>query len=807
MVRIKNKAARITVRALLYGSGVILFLFVLLSVYIEINKKEILADLKEGLARKIQGNIVYSSADVTVWRSFPYIGLRLSGVNLSDSLDVSLVKMEEISVKASVFDFLGNSTELKNLSFRNGTIHLFTDSSGYTNKYLVDRNTAANQRKNKIEISSASLKNVRVILENKIKNKRFDIVFRKLDADISTKDKVAKIRLVQSSMVKGLGFNLSKGSYLKDQSLQGTIRLSYDQNTSHLTFNETRLKIDGQPYYLKGDFRMDAPGSFSLSIKTRNAPFNKLKRIFAQRTMSKLKDLDIKQPIDVEAMVEGSLGYRTIPRVTASWMVKQNKLVTPVAAFDDCSFNGTFSNEVVKGKLRTDENSSIVLTGFKGNWEGIQLAGEKISITDLVNPYVDMSLRSAADLKDLNEKLGLRTIRFLGGVASLNFHYTGPLQKDISLDKMNGRLKFSGATIQYIPRDFTFNNCSGDILFSSDKLQADNLKFDMGSNHFSVNLAGSNLSALSSENAGRAMIDCNVSIPSLNIAELKSLFAAKKTVQAVKSPSKILFAANKIDDALDHGDLRMSITAGSVRYNAFMGKDLRGTVLFSNNDLLISGVSVAHAEGTLLLDADIKQNKGFHTASAKVKLNNVDVARVFKAFDDFGQDGISHENLRGRLNANISITMSINNAGSIIPGTMNGVVDFSLKNGLLTNYEPMQNIKGFVFKNKDMNNVSFAELKNRLEISNYKIRIPRMEIQSTAIAMFVEGVYDIKKTESKIDIQVPLKGLKKKDSSYIPQNIGVDARAGMSIYLTGKNDKTGKVKLGLNTSKTIRKIF
>lgn len=159
------------------------------------------------------------------------------------------------------------------------------------------------------------------------------------------------------------------------------------------------------------------------------------------------------------------------------------------------------------------------------------------------------------------------------------------------------------------------------------------------------------------------------------------------------------------------------------------------------------------------------------------------------------------------MNANTNIAMTMDDAGNIIPGSMKGSVDFSLKNGALIDYEPLQNIKGFVFKNKDMSHVEFAELKNKLEVNSYKITIPRMEIQSTAIGMFVDGVYDLKKTDSKINIQVPLKGLKKRDSTYVPHNIGLNAKAGTSIYLEGKNDKTGKVKIGLNTTRTIRKLF
>jgi len=106
-----------------------------------------------------------------------------------------------------------------------------------------------------------------------------------------------------------------------------------------------------------------------------------------------------------------------------------------------------------------------------------------------------------------------------------------------------------------------------------------------------------------------------------------------------------------------------------------------------------------------------------------------------------------------------------------------------------------------------MSHVTFAELKNRLEVDGFRIKINKMEIQSSAIGMFIDGLYDIKKTDTKINIQVPLKGLKR-DSTYIPENIGLSKKTGTSVYLEGKADqKTGKVKFGLNTSKTLRKLI
>lgn len=809
MLTIRNRFVRITVKTLLYVSATILLLFTILSIYVSINKKEILSGFKDTLNKNIKGRLSYSDADITIWKHFPFIGLHIYNVKLTDSLNVPLLEMGEAAVKVSLLQYFNNKTSLQNLTAKNGYVHIITDTSGYTNKYLLQsQKKEKDTTKGGVELNHASLKNVRIILENRQKNKRYNVLFKDLEAALNTSGDEMTIDLEQESLIEGLGFNLAKGSYLKKQSFKGNVELRFNKKTEVLSFDETKFHIAGHPFFLRGIFRLEETGSFVLDIKTTKVPFQNIRNILVEKTADKIKDIQFGKPIDVIAKLEGSLAYKSIPKITASWKVKDNTLNTPVVSLSQVSFDGSFTNELIKGQPLTDENSGAALTSFKANWDGISLSGDNIIVKDLINPYIDMSVKSTTDLTAMNNKLGLNSIQFVSGKASLNFNYSGLVSKDISLiDKLNGRLVFSNATIKYIPRNFTFNNCSGNILFSDDRVETSNMKFDLGSNKFTVNVVGSNLSGLSAADAGKATIQCNVYSPSLNVAELTSLFGNRKRVAAKSGSGKLLSAATKVDAALDHGKLQLQLNAGAVHYKNFHGTDLRGTVLFNNEDLLLNDVAVSHANGKMVINADVKNAGNQNKATAKVNLQNVDVSKVFKAFDDFGQDGISHTNIKGQLNALTNIQLVIGQNGNLIPGTINGTVDFSLKNGNLINYEPLQNIKNFVLKNRDMSNISFAELKNKLSINNFQVKIPRMEIQSSAIALFVEGVYDMKKKDSKIDIQVPLKGLKKRDSSYVPQNIGINAKAGTSVYLEGKNDKTGNVKFGLNTTRTIRKLF
>lgn len=137
------------------------------------------------------------------------------------------------------------------------------------------------------------------------------------------------------------------------------------------------------------------------------------------------------------------------------------------------------------------------------------------------------------------------------------------------------------------------------------------------------------------------------------------------------------------------------------------------------------------------------------------------------------------------------------NDGQVIPSTIVSQVDFSLKDGALINYEPIKKIQRFIFKKRNFDNIRFAELKNRLEISNQEVKINRMEIQSSVMSIFIEGVYN-KKGTTDISIQVPLSNLKKRDEDYNPANIGVHKKAGGSIFIRGKPGEDGNIKFKLD---------
>jgi hypothetical protein len=187
-----------------------------------------------------------------------------------------------------------------------------------------------------------------------------------------------------------------------------------------------------------------------------------------------------------------------------------------------------------------------------------------------------------------------------------------------------------------------------------------------------------------------------------------------------------------------------------------------------------------------------------------VNMENVDVNKVLYAFNNFGQDAILSDNLQGKLTCDIDIRMDIDRTLKKAPTNLEGYVDFSLKKGSLHNFQPIQKLQNFLFKNRNFSDIYFAELKDRFDIKNRDIKINRMEIQSTALSLFVEGVYSLK-GNTDISIQVPLSNLKKRDETYNPENLGTDAKGGTSVFVRGRPGEDGNIKFKYDLFKKFRK--
>ncbi len=793
-------------------STVALYILILIVLSILANNKKalILSKVNNAVHQLLPGEAHINDIEINMWRYFPKIEIRLMDVSYRDTVrHEPLFVAKTISTTFNIVQLIQRNLDIRDLKVADGSFHLFTDSSGYSNNYLLKPKQREIERpgkkSQKVFIDNVELKNFHVIIDHAQKEKKYDILIKDMDARIKKIDSVLQIRLKENCMVNGLGFNLAQGSYLQNQEVEGTFNIKFNLPQESLEFKNAKASINKQVYTLGGYFNFSDSGNFRLTANTNKLDYKQALTMLTNKIQQKLSIYQLSQPINVTAEIEGPLMYRAIPFVKVEWTAEDNTLQTPIATFAKCSFTGSYFNERVKGIPRTDPNSAVVFSKFVGNWDGIEVAGTNILITDLSNPRLQLKLQSTTEFPALDNKFNLQTIRFIEGIAVMTLQYDGPLTSNISLlQKLSGAIHVKDGIIEYEPKTLTFTNCNGDILFNENDISINNFKCDLNKSHFEVQVQGKNAGAYIQSDPAKAVIVCNVQAPFVDLADFRSLFGAKKTSgSSRKKGPKLAKTILNADEILENGTLSLNMKADHIVFDQFDATAFNSNILFRKDDWLVNNISLSTAGGSLTAKGSVQQPGATrHDAKFTVAVKNVNVQKLFYGFNEFGQNGITSRNLRGNFTADAQVALGINNAGSVVANSMTGTVDFSLKNGSLVNYKPLENIKNFILRNRDLSNVKFAELKNKLDIDRDKIHINRMEIQSNVLSMFVEGIYGLN-GNSNILIQLPLSNLGKKDDKR-PQNVGVHSKVGPSIFVRAVSDDDGKMKFKLTFSKKIR---
>ena len=322
-----------------------------------------------------------------------------------------------------------------------------------------------------------------------------------------------------------------------------------------------------------------------------------------------------------------------------------------------------------------------------------------------------------------------------------------------------------------------------------------------------VSARAKNVVALVGENPNGLELDLKVSAPIININQLSSVVSRKFPVKKQKSKKHkggLGTTIQRLEHLLSNGRMNIKVNAGKIKYKEFEANNLKAEMEVDEVSWRLKKTSLVHGKGNIAVSATVRETRpNIFTLNSDIEMNNVEADRVWREFDNFGMSSPTHKNIKGLLSLKSNVTLNMKHTGEFDMNSLNGKATFSIKNGALINFEPLTNIKTFLFKNRDMSDVRFAEIKDDINFQKGLITINRMEINSSVLSLYVEGTHSKKETD--ISIQVPLSNLKNRDKDYKPENTGSGKSGGMSVFVRAKTDETGKIKIKYDPFKRFRK--
>ncbi|MDA3866670.1 MAG: hypothetical protein PF489_07965 [Salinivirgaceae bacterium] len=147
------------------------------------------------------------------------------------------------------------------------------------------------------------------------------------------------------------------------------------------------------------------------------------------------------------------------------------------------------------------------------------------------------------------------------------------------------------------------------------------------------------------------------------------------------------------------------------------------------------------ANGAINGDAKLIQqanNEWYITLASEIA--NMDVKEAFIRFNNFNQQYITSENLRGKLNANVDADFVFSPDFDVRTESLFLTADLSINDGAIVRYKTLEALSDFVAM-EELQHIKFDRLSNTISIRDSKITIPQMDISSSAIDIGLSGTH------------------------------------------------------------------
>lgn len=799
---------KISLKILAVFCGLIILVWLGAAYYINHNNKTILATILKQLNSNVNGKINVGSMETTLLKGFPGVSVSLKQVELRDSLwnqhKHDLLNAKDIDVSLNIFSLIAGSVKINKIGINNAGIYLYTDSTGYSNTSMFKSKDKSKPKDKKdqtaFEIKKIDFNNVNLVVDNQRRFKLFHFLVDELKGRIDYPDSGWNGHLRLKTMIKSFAFNTRKGSFLKDKSLEGTLIAHYNNETKAVTIDQEKLKIGEDDFFIGAKIDLAKNDSaFGIDIRADNILFKNIALLLAPNISSKLLKFSIDKPIDVVGhIIDDGTKTSKDPLINVRMTVKNNVVTIPSGQLTNCNFLGTFTNKDTVGRPIGDENSTIKFFALTADYYNAPIKVDTFTVSNLARPLATGFVTSQFPLEKLNSSIGGETFNFKNGTADVklycqadidNFRFTKPV--------ITGNVAITGADITYIPRNITLVNSSLMLNFNQKDLNITNSRFQLGKSIVNMNCSIENFLNFYYSDPEKILANLKLSSPQLYLNEFMGFLGPRKAVKRKPvTKNSIKEVSDQLSAVLEASKINLQLNVDKAIYKRFMAKNLAANIALQGNGVFFNQISISHAGGNINLTGNIKQLGPVNKFTINTKVSRVSVKDFFYAFENFGQNSITSQNLKGYLSAKVNASGSITEKGNIVSRSMYGQVIFNLSKAALVGFEPIEKVGKFAFPNRNVSNIEIDNLDGTLTLNGDKINISPMQVNSSVLNFNVKGVYGLS-SGTDIAMDIPLRNPKKDEKLTDPEEKKLARMKGIVLHLKAV-DEAGKLKIRWN---------
>lgn len=764
-------------------------------------KKELSQLLTETLKTNYGLELKVEDVKVSLFSNWPHASVKLKNVEIKSELNKAanetLLKAGSLSLSFDIRKMLNKQFVLRYVSLSDAEINLVRHSDGSRNFEFKKQITDSNATPSAItfEVKEVSIRNAKFRFLNQQRGQRIAVNFMDVAVALKQYSDGLEAEIDGKTLVEELLFNPKNGAFLKNTRTILHLQINYIKDTKTLcVYPPSHVEIEGHPYRVTSLIDLGEPKRLALQIASEKVKAERVAALLTPKIRNVLSNFEVKRPVDAKILLVVNLGQREEPVILAEINGHDCDLAIGKSKipYSGLHFRGRIIS-LDSSRHRGDaEHARILFDQLKGRVYDFPFTAT-VSVINFTDPQIAIDASLLIEAQKI--KFDVAKNFELKGSALATMRYNGPaakLNKEEFLEapmKLNAYLLFNNLSYKEVDRPYVYT-VNGKANLNNHDLRFDNLSL-------ATNIAKANIKGraenfvpyvLGLTKGFKASLDATTE--ELNLNPLLSV-TERKPDENEKSAGNGKMT-KKINDSWF--EFQVNLFAKRLTVRKVEAQNATVNLFYKNNFLEIRSLNVSTCDGRIAAKGAIRD---FNKINADVSIQNVNVKKLFDQFENFGQSAIGSQNLQGTFFVDGKFKVDLDEKMEFIGSTMLGDAKLKLLNGHLVNYEPIQKISNFIFKNRDFNDVSFTELNETFKIRGYEMEIDELEIGSNVLNLYVvDGVYNIK-GNSNINILIPWSNLKRRGKNYVAKNSGESAEntKGLKLNFYGPS-KDMKISLG-----------
>lgn len=718
-----------SVKVLLYSLLGLFLLFILLIGFVWLQQDSIKQYAVKQLNEQLTAPVSVSSIDITFIEQFPRVSLLLNDVVIKDPLRSkrNLLEAKRLFIAFNLYDVLTQQYNIKLIEADSGHCHLFINEKGKAN-YAIMKETKSGSDDIFLSLNHISLRNFNIVFDQPSAQQHYDIDAHDVLVSGNFKGKKESLSAAGSLTVNRLKTGIQ---LLKNKKIDIDLALDIDESQSLYSLTKGNIELGTLALQCKGTI-LNKPKSteLDLAFNASKLSITDLLELLPGSLSNTFKEYKSEGNIYFNGIIKGKASASAQPEIKLQFGIEngtltaseQNVSITHI----DCK--GEFSN----GARHSLQTSYVNLPSLHFRLGEGQVEGS-LNVTNFSNPHIDLALKGNSALTDLIRFTQSQWIDKADGTLQFDIAVNG------NLNNLKSKQGFLGTeTKGHIVLDAT------DIVFKKGNKSIEHIQTDFS-------LTGKDLTI----NNFKASIDKSDIVITGTLENIVPYLLAEKQQLTADISYKSDYInlehlvlpipeapSNKTSFALPENiSVKANVSVAQLVLNNFVANQINGSIHWKGKTIETQGIHAQTMKGQVVLRGHIENTAdgNFHIVS-NIDCKETDMYEMFRQCNNFGQKAITDQHIRGMMNATIDMAGEWNNKMECNLDKLFASADVHITNGQLLNYEPLEALSKYVSVD-DLRNLKFADLKNKIEISNRTIRIPSMDVMNNALNLTISGTH------------------------------------------------------------------